>query len=181
LRAVDIQANPGRLGDAKPRDWVKRIQLAGLPTLQLVQGESVSPKTQEVSMVRIRSVLSHSTQALVEGALVSLLVVGLMAGTAFAAKPTQSSGGSGSCWANPSPVAVGADYVLTGTGLGAYAIVNVLISDSVGTTSWNLQADASGRTSVTWHSYWTGTSSVKFMKSSRHSSSVVASCTFAVN
>ena len=36
--------------------------------------------------MRIRSVLSHSTQALIEGALISLLVVGLMAGTAFAGK-----------------------------------------------------------------------------------------------
>jgi hypothetical protein len=36
--------------------------------------------------VRIRSVFSHSAQAIAEGALISLLVVGLMAGTAFAAK-----------------------------------------------------------------------------------------------
>ena len=36
--------------------------------------------------MRIRSVFSHSVQAVVEGALISLLVVGLMAGTAFAAK-----------------------------------------------------------------------------------------------
>ena len=43
--------------------------------------------------MRIRSVLSHSTQALIEGALISLLVVGLMAGSAFAAKPTSSGGG----------------------------------------------------------------------------------------
>ena len=37
--------------------------------------------------MRIRSVLSHSTQALAEGALISLLVVGLLAGSALAAKP----------------------------------------------------------------------------------------------
>ena len=36
--------------------------------------------------MRIRSVLSHSAQVIAEGALLSLLVVGLMAGTAFAAK-----------------------------------------------------------------------------------------------
>jgi hypothetical protein len=36
--------------------------------------------------VRIRSVFSHSAQAIAEGALISLLVVGLMAGSAFAAK-----------------------------------------------------------------------------------------------
>ena len=132
--------------------------------------------------MRIRSVLSHSTQAVAEGALISLLVVGLMVGSAFAAKPTAggSSSGSGACSVNPNPVSVGADYTLTGTGLGAYAVVNVLISDSGTTTSWNLQADASGTTSVTWHSYWAGTSSVRFLKSSRHGSTTVASCTFAV-
>jgi hypothetical protein len=36
--------------------------------------------------VRIRSVFTHSAQVIAEGALLSLLVVGLMAGTAFAAK-----------------------------------------------------------------------------------------------
>ena len=34
--------------------------------------------------MRIRSVLKHSTMAVLEGALVATLVVGLMAGTAFA-------------------------------------------------------------------------------------------------
>ena len=36
--------------------------------------------------MRIRSVLSHSVQAVAEGALIALLVVGLMAGSVFAAK-----------------------------------------------------------------------------------------------
>jgi hypothetical protein len=50
--------------------------------------------------MRIRSVLTHSMQAVLEGALISLLVVGLIAGTALAArggggKPGGSSGGSG--------------------------------------------------------------------------------------
>jgi len=44
--------------------------------------------------VRIRSVLSHSTQAIAEGALISLLVVGLMAGTAFAGKGHGGTGGT---------------------------------------------------------------------------------------
>jgi hypothetical protein len=43
--------------------------------------------------MRLRSIFSHSAQALAEGALISLLVVGLMAGTAFAAKPAASGGG----------------------------------------------------------------------------------------
>src|SRR4029079_6896166 len=97
----------------------------------------------EVSLMRIRSIFSHSAQAIAEGALVALLVVGLVAGTAFAGKPGSGSP-SGTCSATPSPVDVGADYTLVGRGLGAYAVVNVLIGDSMGTTSWNLQADASG-------------------------------------
>ena len=36
--------------------------------------------------MRIRSVLKHSTMAVLEGALIAMLVVGLMAGTAFAAR-----------------------------------------------------------------------------------------------
>jgi hypothetical protein len=45
--------------------------------------------------MRLRSILSHSAQAIAEGALISLLVVGLIAGTAFAAKPTTSGGHKG--------------------------------------------------------------------------------------
>jgi hypothetical protein len=125
---------------------------------------------------------SHSAQAVAEGALVALLVVGLMAGTAFAGKPGGSStSGSGTCSATPSPVDIGADYTLVGRGLGANAIVNVLIADAMGTTSWNLQADASGTTSVTWHSYASGTSRVTFQQSKRHGFATVASCSFMVN
>ena len=43
--------------------------------------------------MRIRSVLKHSTQAVLEGALIASLVVGLMAGTAFAGKPGGGGGG----------------------------------------------------------------------------------------
>ena len=52
--------------------------------------------------MRIRSVLKHSTMAVLEGALVASLVVGLMAGTALAGKgsgghkPGGGAGGSGS-------------------------------------------------------------------------------------
>jgi len=88
---------------------------------------------------------------------------------------------AGSCSVNPDPVTVGADYTLTGTGLGADTLVNVLISDSGATTSWNLQADASGNAAVTWHSYWTGTSKVTFQVGAKHGFTTVASCSFAVN
>lgn len=43
--------------------------------------------------MRIKSVLKHSVQALAEGSLIALLVVGLMAGSVFAAKPAANGGG----------------------------------------------------------------------------------------
>ena len=88
---------------------------------------------------------------------------------------------AGSCSVNPNPVTVGADYTLTGTGLGAGTIVNILISDSGTTGSWNLQADSNGTSTLVWHSYWTGTTKVTYQVNGRHGSTVVASCSFAVN
>jgi hypothetical protein len=40
--------------------------------------------------MRIRSVFSHSLQAILEGALIALIVVGLIAGTALAGKPSRT-------------------------------------------------------------------------------------------
>ncbi len=134
----------------------------------------------EVDVI-VNRIFKHTAGAALEAALIALLVVGLIAGSAFAAKGGNTTTATGSCSATPSPVAVGADYTLVGTALGAYAIVNVLIHDSMGTTSWNLQADAAGTTTVTWHSYAAGTSSVTFQKSRHHGFSTVASCTFAVS
>ena len=45
--------------------------------------------------MRIRSVLTHSAQAVLEGVLIATLVVGLLAGTAFAGKPGGGGGGGG--------------------------------------------------------------------------------------
>lgn len=42
--------------------------------------------------MRIRSALSHMAQVVAEGSLVALLIVGLVAGTALAAKPAARSG-----------------------------------------------------------------------------------------
>lgn len=46
--------------------------------------------------MRISSVLSHSVQALAEGALIALLVVGLIAGVAVAGRGGKNSSGGGS-------------------------------------------------------------------------------------
>jgi hypothetical protein len=60
--------------------------------------------------VRIRSVLSHSAQAVAEGALIALLVVGLMVGTAFAAKGGHGGGASGATGGYSVTVTPGGPY-----------------------------------------------------------------------
>jgi hypothetical protein len=112
---------------------------------------------------------------------VAISLVGLTT-PAFARGNGKPSGGSptGSCSVSPNPVVLGGDYTLTGSGLGAFSVVNVLIADSGGTTSWNLLADATGTTSITWHSYATGTSHVTIQESARHHTVIVASCSFPV-
>jgi hypothetical protein len=95
--------------------------------------------------------------------------------------PSGGSASGASCSVNPDPVAVASDYTLTGRSLGAGAVLNVLITDSAGTTSWNLQADDAGTIELTWHSYWAGTSRVVFQKQARHGFSTVASCSFNVS
>ena len=74
--------------------------------------------------MRIRSVLSHSAQAVAEGALISLLVVGLMAGTAFAAKPTAGGGGHKGGGGN-------------NAGTGTIAMVLVTDKNGNGIANWN--------------------------------------------
>ena len=69
--------------------------------------------------MRIRSVFKHSTQAVLEAALVSLLVVGLMAGTAFAARG--GGGGKG----KPPPA-----------GSGTIALVMVTDANGNGTANY---------------------------------------------
>ena len=119
--------------------------------------------------------------------LASLAVAGVtLLGASSPAMAAKGGGGkpsaapTGTCSANPDPVAVGADYTLTATGLGAGTIVNVLITDARSTTSWNLEADASGTSSVTWHSYTAGESKVVYQKSNRRGWTTVASCSFQV-
>ena len=98
--------------------------------------------------------------------------------TSFAARNTLAAG---SCSVSPNPVTVGADYVLTGTNLGANTLVNVLISDSNTTSAWNLSADSNGTSVLTTHSYWKGTSTVKYQVLQRHKYTVIATCSFQVN
>lgn len=127
----------------------------------------------------------HSRIGIVRSAvLVPLLsaAVGLAAaGPAYAGKPSSGGSTSGKCSVSPSTVSIGQDYTIAGSGLGAYTIVNVTVTDAGGVTSFSLQADAYGSTSVVSRSYYSGTDSVKFTTSSGHkSSTVLATCSFSV-
>lgn len=104
-----------------------------------------------------------------------------VAAPAMAAKPGGSSSGSTvSCTANPNPVAWNTDYDLITSGLGASVTVNVLISDSVGTSSWLVTSDASGVAVVRPHANFTGTATAKVQKSTRHGWTQLTTCSLQV-
>ena len=93
--------------------------------------------------MRVRSVLSHSAQALAEGALISVLVIGLIAGTALAGKPTGSGGGKAA-------------------GGGNLALVMVTDANGNGLPNWgdqvtfNVSTTATDRPTVRLHCYQDG-------------------------
>ena len=129
--------------------------------------------------MRIRSVFSHSIQAVAEGALIALIVVGLIAGTALAGKPTRG-GPTGSCSVTPGQVAVAADWTLDARNLGANRFVMVRITNGGSTTAFNLGSDAAGSLSLTWHSYWAGAAKVELFDNGGRKLQWLTTCTFEV-
>jgi hypothetical protein len=105
-----------------------------------------------------------------------------MAAKSAGGKPTggTTTTTTATCSASPDPVPWNTDYTLTVKSLAAYDIVNVLVSDSVGTRTWNLQADGTGRIDVVGHAYTSGTSNVTVQKPRNHGYATLASCSFTV-
>ena len=85
-----------------------------------------------------------------------------------------------SCAANPNPVAWNTDYDLITSGLGPSVTVNVLVSDSVGTSSWLVTSDANGVAVIHPHANFRGTATAKVQKSTRHSWTQLTSCSLEV-
>jgi hypothetical protein len=125
--------------------------------------------------------------AAVEGGLITLLIFGLIAGSAFAAKGGNGShhgGGAGtaagSCSVAPDPVAVGSTYTVNGTNLGADVVVIIMVSDRVGTSVYSATTDTAGSVSVSGQAAWTGTSTVTIDTKVRHKTKQLATCSFDV-
>jgi hypothetical protein len=101
---------------------------------------------------------------------------------AMAAKPDRSSSTSASvtCAANPSPVGWNTDYDLVTSGLGASVTVNVLVSDSVGTSSWVVTSDANGVAVLHPHANFRGTATAKVQQSVRNRWKQLTTCAFEI-
>ena len=97
--------------------------------------------------VRIRSVISHSAQAVLEGALISFIVVGLIAGSAFAAK-----GGGGGRTASgvsisvPNGVFGGTTTATVTGGSGEWAHIICMQNGQTALLSWE-PTDSTGHAS----------------------------------
>ena len=108
--------------------------------------------------MRMRSVLKHSTQAVLEGALISLLVVGLVAGTSLAAKGGKTGGGStagGGTISLSSPITVDKN----GNGLANWGdIVQFDIATTATSTPYvDLKCYQNGvLVAEGWRGYWDG-------------------------
>jgi hypothetical protein len=110
--------------------------------------------------MRIRSVLKHSTMAVLEGALIASLVVGLMAGTALAGKPGGGGGKpprntAGSGTITLAPLVVDAN----GNGTSNWAdVVTFNISTTATTQPWvNLVCKQNGVVVAQgWNGYFEG-------------------------
>lgn len=109
------------------------------------------------------------------------LAIGVVSPAAALAKGGKTQGSVGpACAVNPSTVAPGSTYGIAASGLPAYTFVNIVVSDSAGTTAYAVQADANGNTSVTGRSYWSGTDSVTVQHYDGHQTTVYATCSFTV-
>lgn len=115
--------------------------------------------------MRIRSVLTHAAQALLEGLLIATLVVGLIAGTAFAGKPTRGGAG-GSLTASCNPCALYTTATFTGSGLdGSNPRAMVAVTDGSGGTAWaGINVNPDGTTSFVWYMSPKGTYTFKVVQ-----------------
>ena len=101
---------------------------------------------------------------------------------AMAAKPSGgSSSGTASCSANPSTPTVGTSYQVVARGLAAGTVVDVLVSDGVGTTSLVATADSSGVAVVYPYASFSGNTTATVNKHRKNGFSYVTSCSYTIS
>jgi hypothetical protein len=85
--------------------------------------------------VRIRSVFSHSAQVIAEGALISVLVVGLTAGTAFAGK---GHGGTGGTTCTPGTPGVSGQNTWAWASVGSFGLAGQQLTYRFDVTNYDV-------------------------------------------
>lgn len=98
-------------------------------------------------------------------------------GYAFA-KGKPNSSATALCWATPNPVAVGGDFAVAGSGLPSNVLVNVWVTDSVGTQWTSAETSAAGEMSVPGHASYSGAYAVRITSGGTRSTAL-ATCSFA--
>ena len=143
--------------------------------------------------MRLRSVLTHSAQAVAEGALIALLVVGLAAGTTFAAKGGGGGGGTGghgkpggggsagtaTLVVSPNPVPASSNFLVTGCGYTPGAGVQFNLYAPGSTSVWAMTANSSGCL-PTGYGWAPGTPGTARLDALQGSVTLVASTTFTI-
>ena len=136
----------------------------------------------------MKKFLSHAAGAVLEGALVAILITGLVVGTTFAAKGGGGGGGkpsgggtptTGACSVTPSTVAVGGMYTINGSGFKAGELLNVWITDSHGTQTLFPPVSSTGAFTATSYASWAGGYTVKVYDNGGRSMVYLTSCSFS--
>jgi hypothetical protein len=97
---------------------------------------------------------------------------------AFAArKGNNNSSTAAACSVSPGTVSQYSGYTVNGTGLPAGSMVNVYVSDRVGTQWSSAMVDGAGNVSTTGYASYTGGYTVSITSSGRQATQL-ASCTF---
>ena len=134
----------------------------------------------------VKRFTSHTLMALAEASLVAMLVVGLVAGTAFAAKGGGGKPGGGataalSCSINPNPVAVGSQYAISGSGYPTGTQLLIDISNAHGTVTLFAGATPDGQLAATSYASWAEAHTVKVFNNAGRRPALLSTCGFTAS
>lgn len=108
----------------------------------------------------------------------ALTAVVALPAPAFAARKGGSNASTAAaCSVSPGTVSQYGGYTVNGTGLPAGTMVNINVSDHVGTQWSSAMVDGAGNVSTTGYASYTGTYTVSITSTGRQSTQL-ASCTF---